>query len=113
MEIYKLFVWGGVRLKRACCLDLKVLECLLILTISEGLIWLLQIGVKGAEYLSEALQYNSTISTLDLRANSLGDDVSSNSVCPYVYQYFVSLSESSGVLVAGCSCAGTKSTSGE
>jgi hypothetical protein len=31
--------------------------------------------VKGAQHLAEALQYNSTISTLDLRANSLGDDV--------------------------------------
>ena len=39
-----------------------------------------QIGVKGAQYLAEALQYNSTISTLDLRANSLGDDVSNNPV---------------------------------
>ncbi len=36
---------------------------------------LLQIGVKGAEIFAECLQYNATITTLDLRANSLGDDV--------------------------------------
>lgn len=34
-----------------------------------------QIGVKGAEAIADCLQYNATISTLDLRANSLGDDV--------------------------------------
>lgn len=35
----------------------------------------LQIGVKGAEAIADCLLYNATISTLDLRANSLGDDV--------------------------------------
>lgn len=34
-----------------------------------------QIRPKGAEYVADALKYNTTISTLDLRANGLGDDV--------------------------------------
>ena len=34
-----------------------------------------QIGVEGAEHMAEALKYNSTVSTLDLRANKLGDKV--------------------------------------
>jgi len=34
-----------------------------------------QIGPKGAEYIADALKYNTTLSTLDLRANGLGDDV--------------------------------------
>lgn len=36
---------------------------------------ILQIGPKGAEYIADALKYNTTLSTLDLRANGLGDDV--------------------------------------
>lgn len=40
------------------------------------IVWMrLQIGVKGAEAIADCLLYNATISTLDLRANSLGDDV--------------------------------------
>lgn len=35
----------------------------------------MQIGPKGAEYIADALKYNTTLSTLDLRANGLGDDV--------------------------------------
>lgn len=35
----------------------------------------LQIGVEGAEYIADCLKYNTTLSTLDLRANGLGDDV--------------------------------------
>ena len=35
-----------------------------------------QIGIKGGEYFADALKYNNTISTLDLRANALGDEVS-------------------------------------
>lgn len=35
----------------------------------------LQIGATGAEYIADMLKYNSTISTLDLRANGLRDEV--------------------------------------
>jgi hypothetical protein len=35
----------------------------------------LQIGVEGAECIADCLKYNTTLSTLDLRANGLGDDV--------------------------------------
>jgi hypothetical protein len=35
----------------------------------------LQIGVSGAEFVADCLKYNTTLSTLDLRANGLGDDV--------------------------------------
>lgn len=35
----------------------------------------LQIGAKGAEYIADCLKYNTTLQTLDLRANGLGDDV--------------------------------------
>lgn len=44
-----------------------------------------QIGVKGAEAIADCLLYNSTISTLDLRANSLGDDV-----CIWIKYYMIS-----------------------
>lgn len=36
---------------------------------------LLQIGALGAQYVADCLKYNMTISTLDLRANGLGDEV--------------------------------------
>lgn len=36
---------------------------------------LLQIGATGAEYIADMLRYNSTISSLDLRANGLRDEV--------------------------------------
>lgn len=35
----------------------------------------LQIGPSGAEYIADMLKYNSTISSLDLRANGLRDEV--------------------------------------
>lgn len=35
----------------------------------------MQIGPKGAEYVADMLKYNTTIATLDLRANGLKDDV--------------------------------------
>lgn len=48
----------------------------LFLHVTVLIIWMrLQIGVKGAEAIADCLLYNSTIATLDLRANSLGDDV--------------------------------------
>ncbi|CAI5947822.1 unnamed protein product [Closterium sp. NIES-65] len=43
-------------------------------TLSSALLPSVQIGVKGAEYMADALKYNSTINTLDLRANALGDE---------------------------------------
>lgn len=35
-----------------------------------------QIGRKGAEFIGDMIKYNTTISTLDLRANGLMDEVS-------------------------------------
>lgn len=35
----------------------------------------IQIGAKGAEFIADALKYNTTISILDLRANGLRDEV--------------------------------------
>lgn len=35
----------------------------------------IQIGAKGAEYIADMLKYNGTISSLDLRANGLRDEV--------------------------------------
>jgi len=35
----------------------------------------MQIGAKGAEFIADALKYNTTISVLDLRANGLRDEV--------------------------------------
>lgn len=43
----------------------------------------LQIGPKGAEYVADALKYNTTLSTLDLRANGLGDDVPARLIIPF------------------------------
>ena len=40
----------------------------------------MQIGIKGGEYFADALKYNNTISTLDLRANALGDEVRGNAL---------------------------------
>lgn len=39
------------------------------------MVYILQIGAMGVEFIADALKYNSTISTLDLRANGLGDEV--------------------------------------
>lgn len=36
---------------------------------------LLQIGASGVEYIADTLKYNSTIQSLDLRANGLRDEV--------------------------------------
>ena len=42
---------------------------------SSAKLHILQIGVQGAEFIADCLKYNTTLSTLDLRANGLGDDV--------------------------------------
>ncbi|RWW39605.1 hypothetical protein BHE74_00055053, partial [Ensete ventricosum] len=36
---------------------------------------LCEMGPKGAEHVADCLKYNTTLTTLDLRANGLGDDV--------------------------------------
>ena len=41
----------------------------------------MQLGAKGAEYIADLLKYNTTISTLDLRANGLGDNVGGHVDC--------------------------------
>lgn len=42
---------------------------------SSAELYILQLGVSGAEFIADCLKYNTTLSTLDLRANGLGDDV--------------------------------------
>jgi NLR family CARD domain-containing protein 3 len=42
---------------------------------SSLMLTLLQIGANGAQYIADCLKYNTTMSTLDLRANGFGDEV--------------------------------------
>jgi len=46
-------------------------------------VFVLQIGVEGAKFMADALRYNSTLSTLDLRANALGDEVGPSVLCTF------------------------------
>lgn len=86
------------------------------LILNKGNIW--QIGAKGAEFMSDMLRYNTTISTLDLRANGLRDEVGCccQSQCHYeiwILSLLVLLIELALHLFTGCSLSSSQYESGQ
>lgn len=59
-----------------CQVIIQLRICIMFLRSVSYWVWnILQIGIKGAEYIADILNYNSTISNLDLQANGLRCEV--------------------------------------